>query len=316
MEYILIYFGLFLIFFFHELGHYLVARRVGFTVESFTIGCGPKLLTIQRKETKFCLKLLPIGGICNISEFDSSEDEIIPKKEIRKHNLKKMAVVIAGPIMSGALSFLLMISSQNVEGLMIENLNSSVLKEEGIQKGDIIRSINGTRVFHREDIEYLLQEEAVNVFTIQKITRDRVDYKIYYAGEELEIDFDSSIKNRICGSINMFIDVLGVMTELFSDTLTGETSVIEDITEPTNDSVNVSMGMRYNLNKCIIVLSVFSLSICFFNLLPIIMFDGFRFIVCFLELLKGKTFGKTENIVIGILGIIISILSTEIPAGY
>lgn len=99
------------------------------------------------------------------------------------------------------------------------------------------------------------------------------------------------------------------MTDVFKDTLTGETGVAEDLAGAGGgiDNISVTTGIRYSLNKCMIVLSVFSLSVCFFNLLPIVMLDGFRFIVSFLEFIIGKTFGKTGFIIISVLGIIVSI---------
>ena len=50
--------------FFHELGHFLLARKNGVYVEEFCIGMGPTIISKQGKETKYSIKLLPIGGAC------------------------------------------------------------------------------------------------------------------------------------------------------------------------------------------------------------------------------------------------------------
>ena len=49
---------------FHELGHFLLAKRAGITVTEFSLGMGPRLLSFVRGGTRYSLKLLPIGGSC------------------------------------------------------------------------------------------------------------------------------------------------------------------------------------------------------------------------------------------------------------
>ena len=48
--------------FFHELGHFLVARRLGVKVLKFSLGFGPKLIGRQIGETEYLLSALPLGG--------------------------------------------------------------------------------------------------------------------------------------------------------------------------------------------------------------------------------------------------------------
>ena len=49
---------------FHELGHFLFAKAFDVKVNEFTLGLGPTIFSVQGKETKFCLNLLPFGGSC------------------------------------------------------------------------------------------------------------------------------------------------------------------------------------------------------------------------------------------------------------
>ena len=50
--------------FFHELGHFLLAKASGVRVNEFALGMGPKLFGFQKGETQYSLRLLPIGGYC------------------------------------------------------------------------------------------------------------------------------------------------------------------------------------------------------------------------------------------------------------
>ena len=57
---IILVFGV--IVFFHEFGHFIVAKMNKIAVMEFSIGMGPAIFSIQKKETKYSLRLLPIGG--------------------------------------------------------------------------------------------------------------------------------------------------------------------------------------------------------------------------------------------------------------
>ena len=49
---------------FHELGHFLLAKKNGICVEEFAIGIGPTIFGKQIGETKYSVKCLPFGGCC------------------------------------------------------------------------------------------------------------------------------------------------------------------------------------------------------------------------------------------------------------
>lgn len=64
--------------FFHELGHFIFAKRAGILVREFAIGMGPKILGITRGETIYTLRLLPIGGYVRMAGEDLDTIQIQP----------------------------------------------------------------------------------------------------------------------------------------------------------------------------------------------------------------------------------------------
>src|SRR2546430_16400202 len=54
----------------HELGHFLVAKRVGITVQAFALGFGPKLVGVTRGETLYAINLIPFGGYVKLAGED------------------------------------------------------------------------------------------------------------------------------------------------------------------------------------------------------------------------------------------------------
>jgi len=59
---LLVAFGIGLVIFVHELGHFLAARRCGVRVETFSLGFGPKLFGWKRGDTTYQLAAVPLGG--------------------------------------------------------------------------------------------------------------------------------------------------------------------------------------------------------------------------------------------------------------
>ena len=59
---IILVFGV--IIFFHELGHFIVAKINHISVIEFSMGLGPKLFSFTKKDTQYSLRLIPLGGYC------------------------------------------------------------------------------------------------------------------------------------------------------------------------------------------------------------------------------------------------------------
>ncbi|KOS69433.1 zinc metalloprotease [Lysinibacillus contaminans] len=67
-----------LLVFFHELGHFLFAKRAGIMVREFAIGMGPKIFAMTKGETLYTLRLLPIGGYVRMAGEDMDSTELQP----------------------------------------------------------------------------------------------------------------------------------------------------------------------------------------------------------------------------------------------
>ena len=59
----------------HELGHFTVAKIVGIKVNEFSIGMGPTIFKTKKNETKYSLRLLPIGGYVSMEGEDESSND-------------------------------------------------------------------------------------------------------------------------------------------------------------------------------------------------------------------------------------------------
>ena len=80
---------------FHELGHFLLAKKNGIQVDEFSLGLGPTLIGKKFGETFFCIKLLPFGGACMMGEDDV--DDVSPGSFNSKSVWARMSVIAGGP---------------------------------------------------------------------------------------------------------------------------------------------------------------------------------------------------------------------------
>lgn len=96
----------------HEGGHFLVARLCKVKVNEFAIGFGKIIWQKQGKETKYTLRMIPLGGFCNMEgETEESEEE----GSFSKASVwKRIAIVIAGAtvnILFGILVYFILAST-------------------------------------------------------------------------------------------------------------------------------------------------------------------------------------------------------------
>ncbi len=145
--------------FIHELGHFVVAKMAGVGVETFSLGFGPKLLSIKRGETEYRIALLPLGGY--VKMMGESPDEEVPdefrdKSFTHKPIGSRIAIVCAGSFMNIALALVLMpiIFMIGVSIPVYLDMAPKVgfvssgeaAYKAGIQKDDVIETVNGKEV--------------------------------------------------------------------------------------------------------------------------------------------------------------------------
>lgn len=84
--------------FIHEGGHCLVAKLCKVKVNEFAIGFGPTIWKKQGKETKYALRLIPLGGFVSMEGEDEASDD---ERSFTKASIpKRLAIVFAGPIVN------------------------------------------------------------------------------------------------------------------------------------------------------------------------------------------------------------------------
>ena len=140
---------------FHELGHFLTARKFGMRVSEFFVGFGRRIWSITRGETEYGIKAIPAGGYCRIEGMTPGDEMPAGEEDrafIRASSLKKLIVLGAGSTAHFILGFLLIFSIFFAVGYTTLTPNiaqvstNSVAEAAGFKAGDEILSINGNPV--------------------------------------------------------------------------------------------------------------------------------------------------------------------------
>lgn len=178
----------------HEAGHLLVAKWCKVKVNEFAIGFGPTIWKKQGKETKYALRLIPLGGFCSM---EGEEERSESKDSFSQASIpKRIAIVAAGAtvnIVFGLIVyFILMSTSTNVytTNQVDSVIDGYVAQEIGLQQNDIIVELNGKKIKNKYDLNKVMEKSNGEEITL-KIKRN--DEILQYQVKPTEV------KNRSTG---------------------------------------------------------------------------------------------------------------------
>lgn len=140
--------------FFHELGHFLVARLFGMGVKAFSLGFGPKLAGFTSGQTDYKLALIPLGGYVALAGEQGEDETDFPDDKLfsNRPSWQRLCVVAAGPFFNFLLAFIIywflgLSQGQAVVLPMVGGvLPDSPAAAAGFVKNDMVTAIDGTPI--------------------------------------------------------------------------------------------------------------------------------------------------------------------------
>ena len=282
----------------HEGGHFIVAKLSNIKVEQFSIGFGPKIYSKQGKETLYSISLIPFGGYVKmLGEEERSDD---PRSFNNAKIWKRMAVVLAGPIVNIIFALLVYFILIFVSGVVVSTEISGIIPEaeqnigQYLQVGDVITKVNGIEVNSRKDIMNVLYQNGDKEVRVN-VNRDGNEYEYtvkpteyggtYILGIEMTLTREASTQEKLEFSINETIGFLESIGTSMKMLFTGKVGM-DQMTGPVGISkMVVETNGIYNF---VYLLTLVSLSLGVTNLLPIPALDGGRFLILLVEAIRRK----------------------------
>jgi len=314
----------------HEFGHFIVAKRMGVRVEEFSLGFGPALFKVKKKDTEYSVNLFPLGGFVklagdNLGEYTGKPDEYLAQKPGRR-----FWIIFFGPLLNYFLGFLFFwlicfigypALTTKVGGL----LEGFGAEEAGVAIGDKIFAIDGKKVEYWEEIQKIIytkrSEEYVKVSLIRGNediiipVRIRQKHIEDHVGQKRRLGllgitpFDEVIKVRH-GFLSSFLVAFNKSKDLTIMTykalgflVTGRLSMRESMTGPLGIFFITSQAANLGFIAVLHLMAVLSLSLAIFNLLPFPILDGGHIVLLALEKLRGKVLSLKVDKAINKVGI-------------
>ena len=283
----------------HELGHFLAARLCGVRVNEFSIGMGPLLWHRETEETRYSVRLLPIGGFCALEGEDGDTGD--ERCFTRQSFWKKLVILAAGSFMnllagvvviacifSAASGFYLDQVSGFADGFPLEG-------EDGLMEGDIIYKVDGWRTYLRGDTALFLQYndgQGVDLEVIRNgekvVLKDFPLYRGTYDGVPgrfglmigaalVPASFWTTVKFTAYQTMDFIQQVWFSLAQLVRgsvgfDDVSGPVGIVSAMTEVGNASATTAAAFE----NIAFFAALIAVNLAVMNLLPIPALDGGR----------------------------------------
>lgn len=313
----------------HEFGHFVFAKLFGVKVNEFALGMGPTLFKKQKGETTYALRLFPIGGFVSMEgEDESSEDE---RAFNNKPALQRFVIIAAGAVLNlilGVVVVAVCLTSEGVVGsrTVYKFTDNAVSSQYGLEEGDEIIRINGTKVYSFRGIAFNMARDSDNKidFTVirddEEIELKGVEFAQYeYEGRTFvqqdfyllgyKPTFFNVCKNAVLDSASIVQMVRLSLVDLVTGhyglkDMSGPVGTISAIAETTAQAPSFKDKMITALT----LLSYITINVGVFNLLPIPALDGGRLFFIFIEIIRRKPIDPKKEGKIHAVGLVLLLL--------
>ncbi len=283
--------------FFHEFGHFIIAKISDIKVLEFSLGMGPRLFKVKHGDTDYSIRAFPLGGFVKMEGEDS--DSVDPRAFNNKSVYARMGVVIAGPIMNFILAiFLIAVISffSGVATTTIDVMPGGPAEMAGLRDGDTIYAIDDTRIsMWDEVVNYIGQRPNKDVNVSVKRNGDILNFSIK---PEIEADTNRGVigiksvilKHSLGPSISSGFKRTTWMTKMMLNglVLIFKGKAEADLVGPVGIVHLVGEAAKVGIFNLLYLAAIVSINLAVFNILPIPALDGSRLVFLLIELIRGK----------------------------
>ncbi len=303
--------------FFHELGHFLVARFFGVGVEKFSLGFGPKIFGKKVGITDYRVSAIPLGGYVKMvgEEPDAEvEPDQVALSFTHKHVLKRILIVAAGPVFNVLLAVLIFYGIFQISGTIIlkpiigDVQDGTPAQAAGLKKGDDIIDINGRPVESWDQMAGVIADSkgsplevtvrsdgtrrTVQVAPVLKTTKNifgedipRYVIGITAAGETYtqKLSPFGAIKESVIQTYNIVELTVVSVAKIIQGTVSTKT-----IGGPIMIAELAGQQAKLGAMNLLFFIALISVNLAILNILPIPVLDGGHLLFFTIELIIGR----------------------------
>lgn len=299
------------IIFIHEFGHFFMAKLSGIRVNEFAIGMGPTLLHFTKGETKYALRLFPIGGFCAMEGEDgeSEDDGAFNRKPV----WKRILVVVMGAVMNiifGLVLMMIILGQQPAfnSTQIAEFTKGSATQAAGLKTGDVFTSIDGYKIYGERDLSFALSTANPASTDIEvlrdgkKVTFENVKFNTRQVNGKniLALDFyvnpiqknvgtliTQSVQETVSTVRMIWYSLLGLVTGKFGfNDVAGPVGAANAIGEAA--SIGLQQSFMAAFNNILMMMMIITVNLGVVNLLPLPALDGGRLVFLIVEGIRRK----------------------------
>lgn len=312
--------------FFHELGHFAVARFLGMGVSTFSLGFGPKLWARTWGKTEYCLSAVPLGGyVALVGEEDDADlpAGFTPEESFNKRPpWQRLLVVAAGPFANFLLAWLICwgLAFSYGQAEILPNIGAieadSPAAQAGMRPGDTVLTVNGQAVPDWTAMSSAIAASKGTPMTLEvardsdaqhseqitlHVTPKSVQTKSIF-GEDIQtwrVGIRSSGQHRIIELGFFESAAFGAERtwQMVSLTWTGFVKLaqrvvpLDQVGGPIMIAQMVGQQAAEGLSSVLALAALISINLAILNLLPIPVLDGGQIVFCALETVMRRPLG-------------------------
>ena len=323
--------------FFHEFGHFLVARLFGVGVEKFSLGFGPRLIGKRVGITDYRLSIVPLGGYVKMVGEEPDEDldpQLIPLSFTHKHVFKRILIVFAGPLFNMLLAVVIFFVIALFSGILILKPTIGTIKEgspahaAGLQKGDRITAIDGVAIDSWEKMADTISRSngrplEISVARADGEVRMRAipeyiatknllgeEIKRYVIGVSSAGEVYSKKLNffeAIFESFHQTYNIAELMVVIVAKLFTGDIA-FDTVGGPIMIAQMAGDQAKAGVSSLFQFIAVISVNLAVINLLPIPVLDGGHLLFFLIEAVKGRPVGVKVREIAQQVGMVLLIM--------
>ncbi len=322
--------------FFHELGHFLVARFFGVSIERFSIGFGKVLYRKKVGKTEWVISAIPLGGYVKMKGQDDSDPlkkNYDPDSYTSKKPWQRILILLAGPFANFLLAFFIyfyiaiigapiVAASDYIKPVVGKVMPNSPAKVANLKPKDEIIAINNHKIKYWYEIGNLIQKSKNQVNITIKRDGKIINLILNTKEDNFQNEFNETVKRKIIGiaplikkDMIIHFTLIDALKYAYKETIDSALLIFKGVQKVSTgevDSKNIGGAItifdliikfaQHGFLYLLFIMALISVNLGVLNLLPIPALDGGHIMFNLYELITGRELNEKVYYYLTMLG--------------